>query len=323
MPKPREAILEWTATGRLKTEDVPRAFEVASLTPSLSDWRRFLQTLLLWTGVVLVAAGVIFFFAFNWRTMNRFGKFAIAETLLTAAFIAGSYLGIERPAGQAAVTGAALLTGALLALVGQIYQTGADAFELFAAWALLIVPWVIVARFAPLWLLWISLLNVSVTLFFLTFRWGFLGILFGESGSMWALFALNTVALAVWEAGALYGIQWLSRWGARVLAVFAGSSATSIGVLSVLDTREMPGWAFFAFAAWIVAMYLVYRRQIFDVFMLAGAALATIVVVVTFLARHLLDHGGAGEFLLVGLATIGLSSAAAMWIRRLSQEQLA
>jgi hypothetical protein len=55
--------------------------------------------------------------------------------------------------------------------------------------------------------------------------------------------------------------------------------------------------------------------------MLAGAALAAIVVVVTYLARHVLDHGGAGGFLVVGLATIGLSSAAAMWIRRLSQEQ--
>ena len=43
-----------------------------------------------------------------------------------------------------------LLTGALLALSGQVYQTGADTFELFAWWAVLILPWVLVSRFSPL-----------------------------------------------------------------------------------------------------------------------------------------------------------------------------
>ena len=194
----------------------------------------------------------------NLRSLKRCSPRHLSPVLIWASLV---------PLCQAAVTCAALLTGALLALTGQIYQTGADAFELFAAWAVTVVPWVIVARFAPLWLLWIALLNLSVALYFVTFRWGLLGITAGETGTMWTLFALS-LALVLWEAGALRGIPWMSRWAARVLAVFAGCFATTIGVLSVLDTREVPGWAFLVFAAWICGMYLVYRRQIFDVFML-------------------------------------------------------
>ena len=45
-----------------------------------------------------------------------------------------------------------LFTGALLALVGQTYQTGADTYELFALWAFAITAWVAVARLPALWL---------------------------------------------------------------------------------------------------------------------------------------------------------------------------
>ncbi|HEY6391266.1 MAG TPA: DUF2157 domain-containing protein [Bryobacteraceae bacterium] len=165
MSQLRDEILNWAATGRLKPSDAPRALEIGGLTPQLSDWRTFLQTLLLWTGSVLVAAGVIFFFAYNWRSLHRFGKFALAETVFAAALIAAWRLGTERLAGKAALCGAALLTGALLALLGQTYQTGADTYELFAFWAALILPWAIAARLAPLWLMWIGLVNLSATYF--------------------------------------------------------------------------------------------------------------------------------------------------------------
>ena len=110
MPQLRDEILEWSAAGHLKPLDAPRAREIAGLTPKLSDWRNFLHTLLLWTGIILIASGVIFFFAYNWQSLHRFGKFTVAETLFAAAVAAAWYFGIERPAGKAALTGAALLT---------------------------------------------------------------------------------------------------------------------------------------------------------------------------------------------------------------------
>ena len=75
-------------------------------------------------------------------------------------------LGPERATGKAALLVAAILLGVLLALFGQTYQTGADTWELFATWAALITPWVIVGRFAGLWMLWLALLNVAIVLYF-------------------------------------------------------------------------------------------------------------------------------------------------------------
>ena len=43
---------------------------------------------------------------------------------------------------------ASVLVGVLLAVIGQVYHTGADAYSLFAAWTLLILPWTLASRSA-------------------------------------------------------------------------------------------------------------------------------------------------------------------------------
>ena len=321
MSRLRDDILEWAATGHLKPNDAPRALEIAGVTPKLSDWRNFLQALLLWTGIILVASGVIFFFAYNWQSLHRFGKFALAEAVFAAALAAAWRFGIERPSGKAALLGAALLTGALLALLGQTYQTGADTFELFAFWAVLILPWVIAARFDVLWLLWIGLLNLSLFMYFQAMPWGMLGLLFGKSGMLWALLWLNMIALVAWELALARGITWLNRWGARVIATLAGCFATTIGILAAVESHEIAKPAILAYIGWLVAMYLYYRLRVFDVFMLAGALLSAIVVVTTFLGKRLLVHEPASGFLLIGLVVIGMSGAGAWWIRQMLQKE--
>jgi uncharacterized membrane protein len=321
---PRDEILKWTEGGQLKPEEASRAFAIAGVTPQLSDWRTFVNTFLLWTGSILVAAGVIFFFAYNWKSLPRFGKFALGETVFAVAVIAAWLFGIQRAAGKAAILGAALLTGALLALLGQTYQTGADTFELFAYWALLILPWVIVARFAPLWLLWIGLLNLSVGAYFQALRWGLFGFLFGTGGMLWALFALNVVALAGWEFGLGRGLTWLNRWGARIVGFLLGCYATIIAVICLVDPREIGAAAILVYLAWLGVMYAYYRMCVFDVFMLAGTMLSAIVVITVFLGRHLLAHGdSAGGFLLIALVIIGMSGAGAWWIREMLRTQTA
>src|SRR5258708_17387248 len=235
----RDEVFEWAESGHLKPGDAARALDLAGLRPGLSDWRRFLDTLLLWVGVLLVASGVIFFFAYNWQSMHRFGKFGLCEAAFVIALVAAWLLGTESALGKGAVVGAALMTGALLALVGQTYQTGAAPYELFGAWALLILPWVALARFAPLWLLWLGLLNLSVGFYFAVLSWGLFGMLFGLSGSCWSLLALNVAALVLWEAGIWCGISWLDRWGARGVGVLAGGGATVIGVFAAAGSPHL------------------------------------------------------------------------------------
>jgi len=275
-------VLEWAERGRIAEADLPRALALAGVLPSRDAWRRFLDRLSLWMGTVLVAAALIFFLASNWDDLGRFAKFGLAEALVVVALAVVWRLGLDRPSGKAALLGASLFLGALLALIGQTYQTGADTFELFAAWAAMILPWVLVSRFTPLWLVWLALVDTAIVLYFQALP-SIFGVLLTTDRMLWALFAFNTAALAVWEAVA-----------ASVWAV--------------------PVWL-----VWLAAAWAVYRRPVKDVFVLAGGVLSVIVVVAIFLGKQLSDSG-AGAYLLIGLIVIALSAAGGWWLKNVAGE---
>ena len=73
-------------------------------------------------------------------------------------------LTLDRLTGRLLLLVASTLVGVFLATFGQIYQSGADPWQLFALWALLITPWTILCRLSALWLIWFGLLNISIYL---------------------------------------------------------------------------------------------------------------------------------------------------------------
>lgn len=195
MKADRVLLLDWVEQGRLAPERLRKAMALTGVLPDASRWQRFLDQVFLLLGVTLLAAGTIFFFAFNWQAMGRFAKFTLVEAPIVLALGLLWRNGVDGLAGKATLLFAALLTGALLALVGQTYQTGADTFELFAAWAAAILAWVVVARFPALWVVWLALVNLAVSLYFLS-RGLLWGMLFAPEKLVWLLFGLNTLALA-------------------------------------------------------------------------------------------------------------------------------
>ena len=314
----RHEVLDWAEEGRIPPGDLRRALEVAGALPDAPAWRQFLDRLLLFAGTLLLAAGVIFFLAFNWNELGRMAKFALVEALFVAALVAVWRIGIERVAGKAALLGAALFTGALFALIGQTYQTGADTFELFAAWAAAVLPWALVARFPSLWLFWLLLANLAASLYVGTMR-STLWVFSGSERQLWLLFGLNTVALFVWESLALSGIEWLrERWSTRVVAVASGGFATALAVTDIVSRHAGGGLA--AWAAWMVAAYLLYRHRVKDLFVLAGGVLSVVVVVSTVVIRHFF-RVDAGAFLVVGLLVIGISAAGGWWLKSVAAEE--
>ena len=315
MLQPRSEILSWGEQGRIAPTDLRPALRLAAILPTPAQWRRFLDRMLLFMGAVMLAAGVIFFFAYNWQELGRLAKLALVEALLVAALWLVWRLGLERAPGKAALLGAALLTGALLALAGQVYQTGADTFELFAAWAAAILPWALLARFPALWLLWLAIANLAITLYFQTFG-GWLGIAFDLERQLWTLFGFNTLALAIAEASASPQGE---RWALRVLATASGALATALAIIAIVDAEHHSAWGLLAWAAWIAAAYAFYRHRLRDLYVLAGGALSAIVVAVAFLGQHL-PSMDPGSFLLLGLAVIAMSAAAGYWLRTVSAE---
>jgi uncharacterized membrane protein len=315
----RSDILDWCDQGRIPPERLRQALALGGVLPGPAEWRRFLDRLFLFLGVALLAAAAVFFFAFNWQELSRFAKLALAELLVAASLALAWRLRVGRTAGQAALLLASLLTGALLALFGQVYQTGADTFELFASWAAAVLPWVVLARFPALWVVWIALVDLAAA-FYYQASGSLWGVLFAPRSALWLLLALQTAAPAIWE-GLAAAVPWLRpRWPVRLLATAGGACATALALQDLFDRRLASHAGLVAWGAWIAVVLAVYRRRIRDLYLLATGALSVIVVAASFLAERL-PMREAGEFLLVGLLVIALAAAAGYWLKRVAAEE--
>lgn len=215
-------------------------------------WARWGRRALLALGVGQFLAGVVFFFAYNWNDLSDIGKFATIETAVVIAAAGALLAGIDRAFGQVLLIAASVLTGVLLAVIGQVYQTGADAFELFVAWAVLILPWAIVSRSAAHWLLWLIVADVALALY-------------GEQvltvvhavthGDIWVLVgATVVVALALREIAVRKGHDWLAQHWMRLILLFAALAILFVPAVShVLDIEDV-GAAPLCLAAFILVL---------------------------------------------------------------------
>ncbi|MBV1911844.1 MAG: DUF2157 domain-containing protein, partial [Kangiellaceae bacterium] len=141
----REQILKWAdESAHVNEENINQIIQAAEAEPTQADWVDFLKTALLSSAVISICSGVIFFFAYNWQDISRFTKFAIVEAAMLIATISYIRIATTKLLSSCALLAMSLFTGALLALVGQTYQTGADPWQLFASWAFLILPWTII-----------------------------------------------------------------------------------------------------------------------------------------------------------------------------------
>lgn len=129
------------------------------------EWNRFLSIFLLAAGVGFTVSGIIFFFAYNWNDLPKFAKLGIVEVLLISSVLLAVFTRWNRLVKQILLTGATFLIGTLFAVFGQIYQTGADAYDLFLGWTLFTILWAVAIRFAPLWLTFIGLLCTTIWLY--------------------------------------------------------------------------------------------------------------------------------------------------------------
>ena len=117
-----------------KTDSSPLSRQ--ALYADKKQWNQFLSVFLLAVGVGLTVAGIIFFFAYNWDELPKFAKLGIVEVLLIASVLLATFTRWNKLVKQILLTGATFLIGTLFAVFGQIYQTGADAYDLFLGWTL-------------------------------------------------------------------------------------------------------------------------------------------------------------------------------------------
>ena len=299
---PRAQILHWAGRGHLPSKNINAALEIAQVSPSPDRWRRFLSLLMLATGTLLAGSGVIFFFAYNWNGLPPLVRFAIVEALLIAGFaIAWLRQGL---AARAALFFAALMTGALFALIGQTYQLGADHWQLFALWAVLILPWAFAARQPDLWLLSLLLANVALGLRpWLTFQ------------STEIICAVNVAAHLIWEFVAPQP---------RLAPRLAGIAAAVPLTILIVDQIFHPPQAIpiVGYLLWVAATLVVFSKYRQDL-LLVSAALLSAIIAITCLCAKGLFRGSSndliGSSLVIALIVIALSAAAAKWLQSLQK----
>ncbi len=196
-----------------------------------TDWRVFLTKLAWGLAVLLLASGLVTWIAANWENWGHVAKFALAQGAVLVS--AGLALLFRRRSGgwghdlgvPAALTGlAAVATGGLLALIGQTYQTGADPWQLFALWTVLIIPWVFTVRSVFLSVLWLVLINTALYLWIDVARLGW----FGRSYTTQTLLALAVNALLLLAAETIWRARhdpWriVSRVAAIAVGFFIGA----------------------------------------------------------------------------------------------------
>ena len=320
------------ARSGLSQEAMQAALDIAGLRPGAAEWRAFELRVLRFGGVLSLAAGMIFLIAFNWENLGLYVRFAMVELPLLFALVVAWVKGVESLSGKLALILAVLLTGALLALFGQTYQTGADVYQLFLGWAALSLPWVIACRYAPCWALWLLVVNTAVTLYGGVAGHGWLMGIFSDRShwSPWSLpFLLDlllygtVVALSRWKNSGL-DERWLRR-GVMALAMTFG---TFVMIYRILDGRGSTGEsgaaagleALLYLAASVAFAAEVYTRKQ-DLFNFAVLALSWIVITTTLIARALLEsNAGSGALFIIALYVIVASSVSVKGIAHLSRQ---
>jgi len=292
----------------------------------LHAWRQFLARSTLWLGVLLLGSAAICWVAANWQDMTKIQRFAGTQGLLALSALAAAWAGLRlrgTPGVRRSIPGALLalagiLLGALLALLGQTYQTGADTWELFAWWAVLLLPWALVASSQAVWLLWVLVSNVALALWLgeRAFNWWLL--LGGPQVASLIVAAWNLILLLGWELAA-------RRWRASTLIGPRLLAALVIGVLVtalMFGDFIMRGLGATNGLAWLavtLGLGFYYQRGRRDLIILAMLAAGVICVSLRMVGEWLLRLEP-GVWAALPLAALLMAEAvwAARWLRGLA-----
>ncbi|MEC7120294.1 MAG: DUF2157 domain-containing protein [Pseudomonadota bacterium] len=294
-------------------------------------WLDWLRQICLLIGTALLVLGILFFFAYNWAALPRLVKLGSIQLGILLCGIAALYV-TQALIRQLLLTTAAVLVGVLLVVFGQVYQTGADAYNLFVTWAALILIWVVVARFAALWVIWLLIAQLALGLY-----WQQLGQhQFEEFSFAWLLLghlSLSSLILLWHEwAQSARASSWLQHSWPNTSQGHAYwlRPVLLIGVLLPLNLAAC--WVIFesanhlALVAWLltwlvgsVALHQYYWRQRPDVLALGLIILGICVTSLVGMGRviaEVAEH----EAVIFGFAVMILAvvSLAAWWLKKLA-----
>ncbi|MFC3194267.1 DUF2157 domain-containing protein [Marinicella sediminis] len=317
-----KTIEDWFNAGHIDHAKKHQALVLAGERADRRGWFGFISRVLVLLGLLSLAVGVVFFFAYNWNDMGHMVKFAMLQSLLVAVVLVYVWKPGNAWVAQALLLSAVLVLGALLALFGQTYQTGADPWQLFATWAVLILPVVLFGRSEALWLFWLALMNTALALYFDVNR-NLLGLMFTSRHKIWAYLVLNGLVWIMidWLCHAQKQPKWLGlshRWAAQVSGLVVIYLLVLVGLEGIWGYRVSHGVFTLIFLIMMAAVYGFLRYLRKDLLLLTAWAFGVTVYILCALGEAILGDLDASGLLILALLLIAMTTATVSWIRKLS-----
>lgn len=122
-------------------------------------------------GFTLLAVSMLYLVAANWFMLPQTIQLGIPQVLLLLSAICSLLVVKHDFLVQCLHTICGLMMGLSLAVIGQIYQTGADSYLLFLIWSILLLPWLYRQNIGVFLLLCI-VSQIALFLFFKQTFWG-------------------------------------------------------------------------------------------------------------------------------------------------------
>lgn len=274
-------------------------------------WRFFCAN----AGTLFLMAGIICFFAFNWENMTSFAKFGTIGIGMVIAAAFPLLCGLQSSSGRLGLLACGILGGALMAVYGQVYQTGANAWELFRSWAFFLLPLAILGRQAGLWF----------ALWLVSSLWGILYV--GQRSDVldssnmentiivWQCIG-QTLFFAAWEtlshffSGSLLPFL-KSRWLPRAVCFALLAFLTMVLALHILGESNQIGYGAvytLIYLGFMGAGIFYYRSRNTDLFMLSCGLFSLIILLFTFIVHQLWDTNSTTTFLIIVILLIASSA---------------
>lgn len=266
--------------------------------PDTQAWRKFLQVLLISLGVGFTVSGIIFFFAYNWADLHKFAKLGMTQGLLVILTAFALFSKLNVGIKNVILTGASVMVGVLFAVYGQIYQTGANAYDFFLGWTIFITLWAIISNYPPLWLVYMVIIYTTFILYTQQ-----VAVFWSEMLITSILFLVNTLVLTVFlYLPVLNSKIKVPIWFTNTVALASAFVAT-VGIIMGIFDKHDDFFAILLVSA--IAMYaagIVYGLKQKRVFYITIIPFSIIVIISSLLIRI---SDGAGMFFTVGLFIIG------------------
>jgi uncharacterized membrane protein len=261
--------------------DIKNRFEQDGIYADSASWAKFIDIVLISLGAAFCLAGVIFFFAYNWDDLHKFAKLCIIGALIIACTLAAIVIKQHQLVKNLLLTAASILVGVLFSVFGQIYQTGADAYDFFLGWTIFTALWALVSGFEVLWLIWLVLANATFVFYV------------DQAGPGWGAVTVCLI-MAVFSSAIILSLRLLSQagkitqpadWFLKTLALGIAGCFTISVISGVLGHYPPHVYSSMLIAALIYFGGAYYSIRIKSLYYLCLVAISTIFIIAIMLGE--------------------------------------